>query len=520
MLIPQSPGAINVATGPQNVTTRLFGWIGVAAQVDQEDVDQVYFQNYSNMSENKTSVFSGKEENNTIRFRGNGDPAPSKQLLFSTAQDNPNVSQSEDDDDDRLDEKIAELTKDLPQCSDHTTEALDSALSGFSAKWRNWIVRFILTFMMIGAFSGIVYLGPLALTLLVLAIQIKCFQEVIDIGYAVYRVHNLPWFRSLSWYLLWTSNYFFYGESQIQYFSVLLRKTEFLRFLVVHHRLISFTAYIGGFVWFVLSLKKKYYVRQFSLFAWTHVTLLLIVTVSYLIMSNIFEGMIWFLVPVCMIICNDIMAYVFGFFFGRTPLIKLSPKKTWEGFVGGAVSTILFGVALSYILIRYPTFVCPIHYDGADSFTHACRMSSTFRIQHYDIPSMLSGIFRLLHLPTKLKIYPFVFHAFAMSLFASLLGPFGGFCASGFKRAFKVKDFGAVIPGHGGLMDRFDCQLLMGVFVYVWIYTIPSADKIYQQIEFLGEGEQMEVLRLLCQKFVDVCSLGGGDTDPDGVVIG
>ena len=31
------------------------------------------------------------------------------------------------------------------------------------------------------------------------------------------------------------------------------------------------------------------------------------------------------------------MAYVFGFFFGRTPLIKLSPKKTWEGFIGGAV---------------------------------------------------------------------------------------------------------------------------------------------------------------------------------------
>jgi phosphatidate cytidylyltransferase len=32
------------------------------------------------------------------------------------------------------------------------------------------------------------------------------------------------------------------------------------------------------------------------------------------------------------------MAYFFGFFFGRTPLIKLSPKKTWEGFVGGGVS--------------------------------------------------------------------------------------------------------------------------------------------------------------------------------------
>ncbi len=48
--------------------------------------------------------------------------------------------------------------------------------------------------------------------------------------------------------------------------------------------------------------------------------------------------------PVSMIICNDIMAYMFGFFFGRTKLIDLSPKKTWEGFLGGGVSTVLIGL--------------------------------------------------------------------------------------------------------------------------------------------------------------------------------
>ena len=40
-----------------------------------------------------------------------------------------------------------------------------------------------------------------------------------------------------------------------------------------------------GFVWFVLSLKKQYYMRQFSLFAWTHVALLIVVTQSYLIIQ-------------------------------------------------------------------------------------------------------------------------------------------------------------------------------------------------------------------------------------------
>lgn len=45
------------------------------------------------------------------------------------------------------------------------------------------------------------------------------------------------------------------------------------------------------------------------------------------------------------------MAYMFGFFFGKTPLIKLSPKKTWEGFIGGAVSTIIFGIGVSIKVI-------------------------------------------------------------------------------------------------------------------------------------------------------------------------
>ena len=60
------------------------------------------------------------------------------------------------------------------------------------------------------------------------------------------------------------------------------------------------------------------------------------------------------LVPVSMIICNDIMAYMFGFFFGKTPLIQLSPKKTWEGFIGGAISTVFFGFLV--LIIVTPTY--------------------------------------------------------------------------------------------------------------------------------------------------------------------
>lgn len=128
------------------------------------------------------------------------------------------------------------------------------------------------------------------LLLQTLLVQVKCFEEIISIGYQVYRIHGLPWFRSLSWYFLLTSNYFFYGENLVDYYGVVINRVEYLNFLVTYHRFLSFTLYCIGFVWFVLSLVKKYYMKQFSLFAWTHVALLIVVTQSYLIIQNIFEG--------------------------------------------------------------------------------------------------------------------------------------------------------------------------------------------------------------------------------------
>merc|ERR1712110_518203 len=151
------------------------------------------------------------------------------------------------------------------------------------------IVRFISTWLMIGGFGLIIYGGPLALMLTTFLVQVKCFSEIINIGYAVYKMDNLPWFRSLSWYFLVASNYFFYGETLVEQFGVVVNKVDFLPVLVKYHRLISFSMYIMGFVWFVLSLVKKYYLRQFSLFAWTHVALLCVVTQSYLIIQNMFQ---------------------------------------------------------------------------------------------------------------------------------------------------------------------------------------------------------------------------------------
>ncbi|CAG9532605.1 unnamed protein product [Cercopithifilaria johnstoni] len=395
-------------------------------------------------------------------------------------------------------ERVSQLTKDLPQGSDHVGAFVDPVLSPLPPRWRNWVVRGIFSIIMVSLFTVIIKMGATWLMALVFVIQFWCFHEIITIGLAIYRLYSLPWFRALSWYFLLSSNYFFFGESLIDYWGILLRKDQFLHFLVAHHRLISFALYCIGFVWFVLSLRKGYYLRQFSLFAWSHVTLLLIVSQSFLIIQNIFQGLIWFLVPVSMVICCDVMSYVFGFFFGKTPLIKLSPKKTWEGFIGGGISTVAFGLILSYCLLRHPFFVCPLEDYTVENYN--CTIPPSFVLREFNIGRPLSIILRLMQKPPTFQIYPFLFHTIVMGLFASILGPFGGFFASGFKRAFKIKDFGDVIPGHGGLMDRFDCQLLMGTFVNVYIHTfikVPNPSKLLQQIFWLPADEQLYIYHSL-----------------------
>ncbi|PIK37723.1 putative phosphatidate cytidylyltransferase 2 isoform X2 [Apostichopus japonicus] len=259
---------------------------------------------------------------------------------------------------------------------------------------------------------------------------------------------------------------------------------------------------------FVLTLRKSHYLVQFTLFGWTHVALLIVVSQSNIICHSIFEGLIWFLISTSSVICNDIMAYMFGFFFGRTSLIKLSPKKTWEGFIGALFSTVAYGVLLAKYLAPYKMFTCPAEYNEESmTFELDCEPSSTFQYQEYMIPAFIQQITSLFGLHWEsIEVMPIQLHAFVLSLFASVIAPFSGFFASGFKRAYKIKDFGDVFPGHGGIMDRFDCQLMMASFHYVYMATFirsPNPLRVLQQVFQLPGDSQLLIYNELQKSLIN-----------------
>lgn len=142
-------------------------------------------------------------------------------------------------------------------------------------------------------------------------------------------------------------------------------------------------------------------------------------------MRNIPDGLWWVISVLVITWGNDTFAYFFGRFLGKHKLYpQVSPNKTWEGFFGGMLGSIV----------------------------------GMFVMRQFWLPSLTA------------------FDCVAIGVIGGTFGPAGDLVESMLKRTYGVKDSGRILPGHGGMLDRIDALIFNAPLVFVYIRFVKNVD--------------------------------------------
>ncbi len=149
---------------------------------------------------------------------------------------------------------------------------------------------------------------------------------------------------------------------------------------------------------------------------------------AYLVLVRSYEaGLVLALTLVLSVWCMDVFAFFFGSLFGRHKMApRISPKKSWEGFLAGALGSVGVWVALPFV----PSFTLgPLHFAN---------------------PGISIGL------------------AILTGVAVAVSSVIGDLAESRMKREAGVKDSGTSLPGHGGFLDRLDSLILVCLVAY-WV---------------------------------------------------
>lgn len=161
---------------------------------------------------------------------------------------------------------------------------------------------------------------------------------------------------------------------------------------------------------------------------------------GYYNVDNTF-GSMWLLVYLLIAVFGtDIGAYMFGVLFGKHKINpRISPNKTWAGFWGGFIFSGVVSMTFAFIMAACKNPIMPYRMVNGE-------MRSIFDLEHW-------------------------YNIVALSIIIPPFATLGDFVFSAIKRYYNIKDFGHIIPGHGGILDRLDsiifAALIMAIYVSV-----------------------------------------------------
>ena len=421
----------------------------------------------------------------------------------------------------------------------------DAAIKKDESKLKKAGIRLFFGFLMVFIFLSVVYLGHIYLCGLIFFTEVMLFRELVKVRYNTFFhiiEETIPLFRTTQWLWFWTSIFFTYSDFVVD----VIKGNTSLHYLLSYARFhtgFAFLLYSGTFVLTIATMQKGYIRFQINQLCWTCLVLCLTVGQLKYIMHNVYNGLFWFTLPIMLVVSNDSFAWLAGITCGRKfihrEFISFSPNKTWEGFIGGWLGTMIFGWYLARFMAQYTWMICPattfslfpgsLECEPNPIFQPATNIvpSQIFELIPYGLVQMIPGGVNICmvdvdshnltacisgepshthhHFELIVKnLYPVQIHALGLGLFASFVAPFGGFLASAIKRAYGLKDFANFIPGHGGIMDRMDCQLLMALCTWVHYNTFVtmatvSVPKMIYMYKLMKESEQEEFLRRIAE---------------------
>lgn len=245
-----------------------------------------------------------------------------------------------------------------------------------------------------------------------------CFLTVIAI-YELARAAGLQKYKVLT-----VSSMIFGGSVPLVWLGsgVLFENTGFLKYLI------PVEVFVYLLVLFSCLLAYYKTIKYEKLFFIGFETFFVTAAMSSLIVVHIADGLIAVVLTLCAAWLADSGAYFAGTFFGRHKLCpNISPKKTVEGVIGGVISN---GIILCIVAFVY-----------------------SFINDKAEINYIL---------------------LFVLGCICAILGLLGDLKASLIKRQAGIKDYGNIMPGHGGVMDRFDSVLIVAPFMAMafWMFDI------------------------------------------------
>ncbi|HEX5168608.1 MAG TPA: phosphatidate cytidylyltransferase [Cyclobacteriaceae bacterium] len=210
-----------------------------------------------------------------------------------------------------------------------------------------------------------------------------------------------------------------------KYFGTFCGALIFVLSFLVESRIIPFQYYylifpIVSFV-YMIKLYKKFERKPFTNIAYTFLGIFYVAIPFSLLNIAVFDGGSYHfeIILGCLLIlwASDTGAYFAGTFFGRRKLFeRISPKKSWEGFFGGAILALVFAVGIS----KYLDYLTIVQW-------------------------------------------------LVVAIIIIVAGTFGDLIESLLKRSIEIKDSGTTLPGHGGFLDRFDGLLISAPFIVAYL---------------------------------------------------